>query len=180
MMRTSSSWVLLLVASSFLMTTPTHAFFQKKYNPVIFFKVPPGIIPECDEMEKCIRQVEKELQVKVDRMDVARNENAAALLSLLRGSNNPPLLYHRESRQMVSSAERGRIRALIKGRFLVPSSSERKGKKGKADALLVADQEAALEQEDLILMEDQMLTPLQRKGKQSIRERTQEKGRVQD
>lgn len=129
-------------------------------------------------MEKCIRQVEKELHVKVDRMDVARNENAAALLSLLSGANNPPLLYHRESRQMVSSAERGRIRALIKGRFLEAGLSKRKGKKGKADALMVADEDAALEQQDL--MEDQMLTPLQRKGKQAIRERTQEKGRVQD
>jgi hypothetical protein len=162
------------------MSTTTHAvFFKKRYNPVIFFSVPPGIIPECDEMEECIRQVEKELHVKVDRMDVARNENAAALLSLLSGANNPPLLYHRESRQMVSSAERGRIRALIKGRFLeTDPSSKRKGKREKADALVVADEDAALEQQDL--MEDQMLTPLQRKGKQAIRERTQEKDRVQD
>jgi hypothetical protein len=111
-------------------------------------------------------------------MDVARNENAAALLSLLSGSNNPPLLYHRESRQMVSSAERGRSRALIKGRFLKAGLSDRKGKKGKADAPMVADEDAALEQQDL--MEDQMLTPLQRKGKQAIKERTQEMKRVQD
>ena len=179
MLQGSSSWVWLLVVSSFMMmmmTTTTHAhpFCKKTYNPVLFFKVPPGIIPQCDEMEKCIRQVEKDLGVKVERLDVARDENAAALLSLLRGSNDPPLLYHRESRQMVTSAERGRIRALIKGRFL---KAERQGSRGKkADALLVsqADDAAALEQQDLL--EDQMLTPLQRKGKQAIRKRTQKKG----
>lgn len=180
MLQGSSSWVLLLVVSSLMMmimTTTTHAhpFFKKKYNPVLFFKVPPGIIPQCDEMEKCIRQVEKDLGVKVERLDVARDETAAALLSLLRGSNDPPLLYHRESCQMVTSAERGRIRALIKGRFL---KVERQGPRGKkaGSALLVSqdDDAAALEQQDLL--EDQMLTPLQRKGKQAIRKRTQKKG----
>jgi hypothetical protein len=63
---------------------------------------------------------------------------------------------------------RRRIRALVKGRFLKIEAglSKRKGKKGKADALMVADEDAALEQQDL--MEDQMLTLLQRKGKQAI------------
>lgn len=164
--------LLLLVASSFLVASARAVFpFRKKYNPVLFFKVPPGLIPECDEMEKCVREVEKELGVKVERMDAARDPNKAALLSLLTQGKNPPLLYHRESLQMLSVPQKGRVRTLIKGRLLnVGVPGERKGKKNKADAIY----DAALDQQDLL--EDQTLTPLQRKGKQSIRERTKQKG----
>ena len=161
---------------SSLLLVSTHAvlpFQKKKYNPVVFFKVPPGLIPECDDMEKCVKEVEKELGVKVERADAARDPDTAALLSLLTQGRNPPLLYHRESLQMLSVPQKGRVRSLIKGRLLNVGVPERKGKKGKPDALLV-DDDAALDQQDLV--EDQMLTPLQRKGKQSIRERTKQKG----
>lgn len=147
-------------------------FAKKKYNPVLFFKVPPGLIPECDDMEKCISEVEKELGVKVERLDAARDPSVAALLSLLTKGKNPPLLYHRESLQMISVPQKGRVRSLIKGRLLNVGVPERKGRKQKTTILV--DDDAALDQQDL--MEDQMLTPLQRKGKQSIRERTKEKG----
>ncbi len=147
-------------------------FAKKKYNPVLFFKVPPGLIPECDDMEKCISEVEKELGVKVERLDAARDPSVAALLSLLTKGKNPPLLYHRESLQMLSVPQKGRVRSLIKGRLLNVGVPERKGRKQKTTILV--DDDAALDQQDL--MEDQMLTPLQRKGKQSIRERTKEKG----
>jgi len=165
----------LLLVISLSMMASTHAVFpfKKKYNPVLFFKVPPGLIPECDDMEKCVKEVEKELGTKVQRMDAARDPDTAALLALLTKGRNPPLLYHRESLQMLSVPQKGRVRALIKGRLLNAGVPERKGKKGKADAILV-DDDAALDQQDLL--EDQMLTPLQRKGKQSIRERTKEKG----
>lgn len=147
-------------------------FAKKKYNPVLFFKVPPGLIPECDDMEKCISEVEKELGVKVERLDAARDPSVAALLSLLTKGKNPPLLYHRESLQMISVPQKGRVRSLIKGRLLNVGVPERKGRKQKTTILV--DDDAALDQQDLT--EDQMLTPLQRKGKQSIRERTKEKG----
>ena len=165
----------LLTIVSSLMVASTHAIslFKKKYNPVLFFKVPPGLIPECDDMEKCVKEIEKELNVKVQRMDAARDPNAAALLSLLTQGQNPPLLYHRESLQMLSAPQKGRVRSLVKGRLLNASVRERKGPRGNAKAILV-DDDAALEQQDLL--EDQMLTPLQRKGKQAIRDRTREKG----
>jgi hypothetical protein len=150
-------------------------FLQKKvYTPVIFFKVPPGIVPECDAMEKTIKEVEKETGVRVERVDVARDAKGAALLGLLGGTGEPPLLYHRESRQMVNQNERSRIRALVKGRLVQPVPIKKSGAK-RGEAKFLVDEESALEQEELL--EEQMMTPLQRKGKQAIRERTEEKGR---
>lgn len=175
------SRALLLLVSLSSLVASTGAIFapflkKKKYNPVFFFKVPPELIPECDDMEKCVQEVEKELGVKVERMDAARNPDTAALLSLLTKGRNPPLLYHRESLQMLSIPEKGRVRSLIKGRLLnVGIKGEPKGRKGKPDTTILVDDDAALDQQEL--MEDQMLTPLQRKGKQSIRERTKEKGK---
>lgn len=175
-----STWLLLaiIMASSLLISTDavlSLPFVKKKYNPVIFLKCPLGLIPESDEMEKCVREVEKELGVKVERMDAARDPDCAALLSLLTQGKNPPLLYHRESLQMLSTPSKRRVRALIKGRLLNVGVSERKGKKSKTVVLDDGGGDAALDQQDLL--EDQMLTPLQRKGKQSIRERTKEKGK---
>lgn len=170
------SRALLILFLSLLLVSSTRALFpfrKEKYNPVLFFKVPPGLIPECDDMEKCVKEAEKELGVKVERMDAARDPDTAALLSLLTKGRNPPLLYHRESLQMLSVPEKGRVRSLIKGRLLnVGVKKEPKGRKGKPT--IVEDDDSALDQQEL--MEDQMLTPLQRKGKQSIRERTKEKG----
>ena len=71
----------------------------KKYTPLIFFRVPPGLSPECDAMEQSVQEIEVELGIHVDRMDIARNKEAAQLMQLI-GQDMPPVLYHRESRQV--------------------------------------------------------------------------------
>jgi hypothetical protein len=101
----------------------------KQYTPLIFFTVPKGLSSTCDEMERIIRQVEHECHVNVERLDVLRHpENEAVLNMIIQSirttsptvdtttttttsmtmSNpssmtiqpQPPLLYHRESRQV--------------------------------------------------------------------------------
>jgi hypothetical protein len=95
---------------------------NKNYTPLLFFTVPPGIMPECDAMEKTVRMVEQELGVHVERRDVVRNPANEAVLNqivaslgssgqgggggggpqLLQNHGTPPFLYHRESLQSVS------------------------------------------------------------------------------
>jgi hypothetical protein len=101
---------------------------KKSYTPLLFFTVPKGMLPVCDAVEHVIRQLERECNVHVQRMDVVRHPQHEAVLhaiiqslqqtqsslssssisssisSLNRPSNNeiipqPPFLYHRESRQ---------------------------------------------------------------------------------
>lgn len=78
---------------------------NNKYTPLVFLTVPPGLIPECDAMEKVVCQVERELGVEVARLDVLRNPaNEAVLDALVESSGTtptPPLLYHRESGQKI-------------------------------------------------------------------------------
>ena len=50
----------------------------KKYTPLIFFRVPPGLSPECDAMEQSVQEIEGELGIHVDRMDIARNNKEAS------------------------------------------------------------------------------------------------------
>ena len=77
-------------------------FWGKKdtYTPLVFFTVPPGLLPENDAMEKAVRDVERELGVKVERLDILRNPAAEGAMSLLTGKS-PPFLYNRESCQSV-------------------------------------------------------------------------------
>lgn len=176
--RISLFFIVLAVAAVAVEAAIEIPFLKKKtYTPVLFFKVPPGLIPESDKMEKTVAEVAKELGVKVEKVDVARDQDAAALLGLLGGTGEPPLLYHRESRQMVSRDERGRIRALMKGRFVKPVPVKTSGS-SRGEAKILVDDEAALDQEELL--EEQMMTPLQRKGKQAIRERTEEKRKARE
>jgi hypothetical protein len=115
---------------------------KKQYTPLLFFTVPKGLSPECDAMEKIVSGVEKELKVKVERMDVLRQPCNEVLLQLIT-TKSPPFLYHRESCQSYSisnqypaaqsgtaaSAKRGsnglpiyidrdKVRAWAKGRYL--------------------------------------------------------------
>ena len=73
---------------------------SNSYTPLVFFCVPPGLIPEVDAMEMAVRQVEDELNVRIERMDVLRNPASNAALTVLT-SRTPPFLYHRESLQVV-------------------------------------------------------------------------------
>jgi hypothetical protein len=152
---------------------------NKHYTPLVYFTVPPGLIPECDAMDKCLSQVEEELDVRVERLDVLRRPEAEAVLTLLT-TRTPPFLYHRESCQVVHVPKGGRvdpsrIRAWAKGRYLVPvaaaaaaSSSSQGG-----PPIVLSQESTAIDQDELL--EDALLTPLQRKGKQAIRERTDER-----
>ena len=57
------------------------AFFRKQkkeYTPLLFFKAPKGMIPECDFVERMVSQIEKELGVKVERFDVMRGRRVTA------------------------------------------------------------------------------------------------------
>ena len=161
-------------------------FGKKKYTPLLFFKVPPGLIPECDAMEVTVREVEKELGVRVERLDILRDPSAEAALALLT-QRTPPFLYHRESCQVVHVARRGessaadmpvaieksRVRAWAKGRLL-QAKKDATGTKGKTPVVL-SQNDNSINQEDLL--EDMALTDEQRKGKKLIRERTEAKSK---
>jgi hypothetical protein len=160
-------------------------FAKKKYTPLLFFKVPAGLIPECDVMEETVSQVEKELGVTVERLDILRDPAAEAALSLLT-QRTPPFLYNRESCQVVSTSARpgekvdptmdvrvdkDRVRAWAKGRFLPPKSA---GPRIGAPVVL-QQKDNAMDQDELL--QDMELTPEQRKGKEAIKERTEERAR---
>jgi hypothetical protein len=161
------------------------SFGKKEYTPLVFFKVPPGLIPECDAMEDCVSQVEKELGVRVERLDILKDPSAEAALGLLT-QRTPPFLYNRESCQVVSTSARpgekidpsmavrvdkDRVRAWAKGRFLPPKKS---GANIGAPVVLSQD-DKGMDQDELL--DDMSLTPLQRKGKEAIKERTEKKAK---
>jgi hypothetical protein len=182
----SSRLGLLLLLLSLVATESIRLSFGKKeYTPLVFFKVPPGLIPECDAMEECVSQVEKELGVRVERVDIARDPSAEAALAMLT-QRTPPFLYNRESCQVVSTSARpgekidpnmavaideDRVRAWAKGRFLPPKKS---GAKIGAPVVLTQD-DKGMDQDELL--EDMSMTPEQRKGKEAIKERTEKKAK---
>lgn len=131
-----------------------------------------------EAMEKVIREIEKELGVKVDRMDVGRDMAAGNLFNLCsNGAKLPPVLYHRESKQILSlqtpqeggkidlDIDKDRVRAWAKGRRL----KDLKVNKDIGSAPVVIESE-----EEELEMEAGM-TPLQRKGKNAIKDRTKRK-----
>jgi hypothetical protein len=153
---------------------------HNKYTPLVYFTVPPGLIPECDAMDKCLNKVKEELDVRVERLDVLRRPEAEAVLTLLT-TRTPPFLYHRESCQVVHVPKGGRvdpsrIRAWAKGRYLAPvaaASSAASSNSQGGPPIVLSQESTAIDQDELL--EEALLTPLQRKGKQAIRERTDER-----
>jgi len=161
---------------------------QQRYTPLVFFKVPPGLIPECDAMEIVVSQVEKELGVLVQRLDILRDPSAEAALAVLTKQRRPPFLYHRESCQVVHVPSRSggdksgtekasaplidkeRVRAWAKGRYLPPASASSAGSSSGVAPKIISQEDRAIDQDELL--EDERLTPLQRRGKKAIRERT--------
>jgi hypothetical protein len=163
--------VLISVASA---TLKIPFLSRKKYTPLVFFTVPMGFIPDCDEMENVVSQVERELGVHVERLDVARDPSAEATMSLLT-QRRPPFLYHRESCQTVfaPNINKARVRAWAKGRIITTQSSSASSK-AKAP-IVVTQEDNSIDQKDLV--EDATLSPMQKSGKEKMKERTEELGK---
>jgi len=154
-------------------------------------------------MEDAVRKVERELGVRVQRLDVLRQPESEAVLQLLTQQRTPPFLYHRESCQTVylTPTAQGsntansknkkpkdipvnldRIRAWAKGRYLTGHSAaavslEDTGRKVNAPNLLPTSSDdgdqGAMDQAELL--EELALTPEQLKGKRLMEERTKAK-----
>jgi hypothetical protein len=193
--RSSASFLLLLLLGVAFEVYSVHArlpFLGKKkdcYTPLVFFTVPKGLIAENDALEKEVRQLEKELGVRVERLDILRNPAAEATMAILT-SKAPPFLYHRESCQTIhlpptmgggggessrNSAipvhiDRDRLRTWAMGRYLAPQKMA--STKVKAPQVIAQDS-SAMDQDELL--EDAQLTDLQRAGKEAIRKRTEDR-----
>lgn len=152
---------------------------KKEYTPLVFFTLPKDILQECDEMEKVVSQVERELGVRVERLDILRDPAAEATMSALT-SRRPPFLYNKESCQVISipgadgskavaaaAIDKDRVRAWAKGRFLAPKSRTSRAPK------ILSQKDNSIDQKDLL--EDMSLSPMQKKGKEAIKKRTSEK-----
>ena len=164
-------------------------FVKKEYTPLLFFRVPPGLSPQCDAMEASVREIEAELDVHFERMDIARSKEALLLMQLL-GPDLPPVLYHRESRQTYQlrppsgaaavddeaqgakaptvKVDMNRVRALAKGRRLTIQRDVITGQPVFIGA------EGVMDEDDVL---DQQLPPLQRKGRQAMKARSDAKER---
>lgn len=191
--------VLLLLLA--VQPSTTEAFFHRKnnkqYTPLVFFKVPPGSIAECDEMEVVVRQVERELGVRVERLDIARDPAAQAALNVLTQQHAPPYLYHRESLQTIyvrdpmmdksnskkrnddeaattggSKIDKDRVRAWAKGRYLPPPGVKFGMSGSKKKPVVVSQEDNAMDQDELEAIKDMSMTPEQLEGKRAMEERT--------
>ena len=118
------------------------------YTPLVFFTAPTGEMAECDYMEGVVSSVERELNVRAQRFDVVRDRTARILFDKIDSSGKQimPMLYNRESRQIVRGPVDGnRVRAWAKGRWLsadyrasLPSDlygDDGKGETDHADAI---------------------------------------------
>lgn len=171
--------LLLCLGLSTAIRVPSFLSKKKKYTPLLFFTAPKDIIPECDEMDQVVSEVEKELGVHVERLDILRDPTAKALMSVLT-QRNVPYLYNRESCQVVYVPQAGkqaapfidktRVRAWAKGRRL---PSQRTGAKSGVPGVIVSQEDNSLDQKDLL--EDATLNPLAKSGKEAIKKETEEK-----
>lgn len=150
---------------------------HKRASPsLIFLKVPKGLTPECDAMETTVRQVEKELKVKVNRIDVLRDPAAEALLNLFSRngeSMQPPILFHRDSLQCLTGrATTDQVRLWAQGRPVRQNTKFQAKPNVPAPVLLEPEEEKAMDQSELL--EDLSLTDQQREGKRKMMERSKE------
>eukprot|EP00586_Coscinodiscus_wailesii_P021978 CAMPEP_0172497006 /NCGR_PEP_ID=MMETSP1066-20121228/94745_1 /TAXON_ID=671091 /ORGANISM="Coscinodiscus wailesii, Strain CCMP2513" /LENGTH=193 /DNA_ID=CAMNT_0013269579 /DNA_START=37 /DNA_END=618 /DNA_ORIENTATION=- len=98
---------------------------RDEYTPLLFFTVTQkGEFPNCDKMEKLVSEIENELSVKVHRVDIRKNRLHHKLYQKIDTLHEPakgiiPLLYHRESRQIVAgAAHKSVLRRWAKGMWL--------------------------------------------------------------
>lgn len=161
---------------------------KKEYTPLVFFTFPKGYVDECDEMESVVSEVERELGVRVERLDIARDSAAQSTMQLLTSQQGPPFLYHRESCQVVHGTssqranqkneeseggiDKARVRAWAKGRYLPPPGVKLgvSSKKSNKAPIVISQEDNALDQEELI--KESSLTPEQLEGKRAMEERT--------
>ncbi len=139
-------------------------FEQKKYTPLIMFKVPKGTSEESDAMEKVVRGVEKDLGVKVQRLDILRDRFARNLyekIDEIEFRGKIPLLYNRESLQSIYGFEsKARVSAWAKGRL----NPKRRNDGETVPDAFIGDEE----QGDFM---EQELTELQQSGRDKMLER---------
>ncbi|KAL3809970.1 hypothetical protein ACHAXA_007746 [Cyclostephanos tholiformis] len=186
MMHSSSGFVLAADASSSaaLRRPPLQAAAflkrRKSYTPLLFFKVPKGTMDECDRMEGVVKAVEKDLGVRVERLDIMRDRAARKLYEkLVEGDlRSPfPLLYHRESLQRVYGvADIDLVRSWSKGRLLPDRGNDADGETisvlgGSEDD---PPEEMEMDMEELEMEMDAELTPVQRRGKEAMKRRMEE------
>lgn len=123
-------------------------------------------------MEKIVKQVEKELGVRVERLDAARDKYANNLMHMLHDAGGP-ILYHRESKQMIPSVtDIHRTRAWAKGRRVKSVKKTMDGGGADGDIRLPDEMDIVVDGQDDDEDEDEGRTPRQKAGKQAIRDRT--------
>lgn len=150
-----------------LCTTQAAMFglFEQKYSPLVMFTTPKGTLQENDDMEKVVKSVEKELGVKVQRLDILRDRFARNLyekIDEIEFKGKVPLLYHRESLQSIYGLDtKSRVRAWAKGR-LSPK---------KMDSSGVSSEEFMSDEEGREEFMEQDLTDLQQLGREKMLER---------
>ena len=153
---------------------------KPKYTPLLFFKLPKGQMEASDEMEVVVSQIEKELNVKIQRFDIIRDRMARKLydkIDELQFVGKAPLLYHRESLQTIyGMSSKARVRAWAKGRWL-PREFEggTAGDKGINFMPSREDKEDFMEDEEYMMEED--LTELQQMGREKMRQRMEDGAR---
>jgi hypothetical protein len=144
-------------------------FERKQYTPLIMFKVPKGTVEESDEMEKVVKKVERELGVKVERLDILRDRFARNLYEKIdeyEFKGKIPLLYNRESLQCIYGLEtKSRVKAWATGRLHPKVSSVGADERAVGSDGFVSSDE---EQEEFM---EQDLTELQQSGRDKMIER---------
>ena len=144
-----------------------------------------------DEMEVKVKEIEKELGVEVVRLDVMRDRMAHKLYKTIdldcECKGTLPLLYHRESRQTIygKCSNPMRIRAWAKGRWLSYSSKyfdydNDTTTTTDMDQFLPDDDDDdddddVMDEEEYERLQEQAMTDMQRKGKEAMKQRMQQK-----
>lgn len=170
---------------------------KKQYTPLVFFTAPSGAIPGIEVAERAVRRIERELNVRVERLDVFRDPSAEACWRLVTGKK-PPFLYNRLTRQIIhipltpsaADSEDGaqkaspskesvhvdmdRLRAWAKNRLLTKDTVPVTAK--TQPILLSVPEEDETDMDRAELLEDMTLTPRQKEGKEKIKQRTYSRG----
>ena len=124
-------------------------------------------------MDKIVSDTEKELGIKIDRLDVLRNPYYRKLFEMIHASSNSdkqgviPMLYHRGSRQKIYGlSKKQKVRALAKGMWL-----ENLNLKEQEESINEPPLDAIGLEDDEDLSEDS----LKRRGQEMMRKRRDQK-----
>lgn len=130
-------------------------------------------------MERVISDVEKELNVRVERLNISKNPAAAISLSLVsEGRNAAPCLYNRESCCVFPSDDKKEVptktdvKTWAKGRFITTSDTYAAPHKSKRRPEFAGKENSFLEQDELAdSIKEQSLTPEELEGKRLVDKR---------